>query len=70
MILLILGWHLTLLGAITIILGFIYSSWMIFVGLGALAGGTLLSTIYRNACSGYRSDPPNKSESNVPLDYY
>jgi uncharacterized membrane protein len=69
MILLILGWHLTLIGLFAIILGFILNSllWFFVVGFAALALGLTASICLRKTCSTYRSDTPG--EPNAPLDY-
>ena len=74
MILLILGWHLTLIGVLAIILSAIFGfggmPCLIF-GLGALAVGFVMSVVLRKTCSAYRSNLAPKTEANErPLDYY
>jgi hypothetical protein len=72
MILLILGWHLTVIGILAIILslvcGFGGMPCLIF-GLGAFAVGLPMSILLGKACSD-RSGPVAKNDANVPLDYY
>jgi uncharacterized membrane protein YphA (DoxX/SURF4 family) len=57
MILLLLGWHLSLLGPVTILLGAMTGSFaavMVGVFLGALGVG--ISFALRKTCPSYRSD--------------
>ena len=72
MILLIVGWHLTLIGIVAIVLGLIYGArpYVTYFGLGALVVGLLLSFIFRKACASYESDTVDKTKVDAPLDYY
>jgi len=57
MIVLLLGWHLALLGVTTIALGMLGDSIPdATVGLALLLAGLLLNLAYRNACVSSRSD--------------
>jgi len=71
MILLIAGWHLTVIGIVAIILGLIYGArpYVTHFGIGTLVVGLLLSLIFRKACASYVSAPVD-TKSDAPLDYY
>lgn len=71
MILLILGWHLALIGFIAIILGSMIGSVpCVIFGVGTLIPGLIMSVILRKTCSNYRSDTADKPIAKAPLDYY
>jgi hypothetical protein len=71
MILLILGWHLSLAGLIALIIGVIlYSTSCLIFGVGMIVPGLILSVALRKSCSSYHSDVKNKSVVEAPLDYY
>jgi hypothetical protein len=69
MILLILGWHLTLIGVLAVVLGFHYAltSCTIF-GIGSFMAGLALAIIYRKVLSSYRSDSEIGRSLDRPLD--
>ena len=71
MILLILGWHLTLIGVLALALGFHYAviSCGIF-GICSFAVGFMLAIIYRKIPASYHSDREIRSSRDHPLDYY
>jgi hypothetical protein len=71
MILLILGWHLTLVGVLAVILGLMdgWGACLVF-GVGAFVVGLLMSITFRKACSNLKSDASVKDNEEVPLDYY
>jgi len=70
MIVLILGWHLALLGAITICSDLIYGVALLpmVFGVGFFVIGLAISIFLRKAVSASAPEPINKPE--VPLDYY
>ena len=71
MIFLLLGWNLTLLGVVTVLLGAMTDSFataMIGVFFGVLGLG--MSLALRNTCSSYRSDAPEEPDPKRPLDHY
>ena len=71
MILLLLGWNLSLLGVVTILLGAMAGGFvtaMVGVFFGVLGVG--MSLALRKTCSSYRSDVMEQPDPNRPLDYY
>jgi hypothetical protein len=71
MILLLLGWNLTLLGLVTMLL-----AWMVgspgVAGIGASFGvvGFAMSFALRKTCEDFRSDVAEPTDPNRTLDYY
>ena len=71
MILLLLGWNLTLAGLVLLLYNFLETDRVLPVcGITFTAAGLALSIIFRKACSSYKSDPIEKSKKEKPLDYY
>ena len=71
MILLLLGWNLTLAGIVLIIFSLIDSEHNFPVcGTAFLVLGLPPSILLRKTCSSFRSDPIDQSKEEKPLDYY
>jgi uncharacterized membrane protein YuzA (DUF378 family) len=71
MILLLLGWNLSLLGVVSLLLAVMTGSFAAAV-FGAVVGvpGIVMSLALRKTCSSYRSGIPEEPDPNRPLDYY
>ncbi len=64
MILLLLGWHLTVIGILAIILGIAYSLIPVLIfGIGSIVIGLFLSYLLRKTCASYWSDPSEKAKA-------
>jgi hypothetical protein len=71
MIFLLLGWNLSLLGAVTFLFGgMIGSMATVIMGSIFVALGFLMSYALRNTCASYRSDMPERPDPKQPLDFY
>jgi hypothetical protein len=71
MILLLLGWNLSLLGVVSIFFAGITGSVAATI-FGVVVGGlgVVMSFALRKTCSSYRGDVPKEPDPNRPLDYY
>jgi uncharacterized ion transporter superfamily protein YfcC len=71
MILLLLGWNLSLLGLVTILLGWTVDSLATgILGLCIVLLGIFMSLILRKTCSSFRSDAHEIPDPKKPLEFY
>ena len=71
MILLLLGWNLTLAGIVLIIFSIVTTGDVFSVcGIAFLIMGLIPSILLRKTCSSYKSDPIDGTKKEKPMDYY
>jgi hypothetical protein len=71
MILLILGWHLILIGVLTIVIGLYCDvTSTVILGVGSFIAGLILAILFRKVPPSYLSDRETRPNPDRPLDYY